>query len=59
MFDTYIISPLWAVAILVLCGTIFGSCTVALICVIRNGLKEKRDNKTQKNQKEQTNDYSR
>lgn len=43
LFDTYIISPLWAVVTLVLCGTIFGSCTVALICAIYHGLKEKRD----------------
>lgn len=54
MFDTYIISPLWAVATLVLCGTIFGSCTVALICAIRNGLKEKRDNKPQKEPEEKS-----
>lgn len=54
MFDTYIISPLWAVATLILCGTIFGSCTVALICAIYHGLKEKR-----KNHKEQTDDDSR
>lgn len=54
MLNEYIISPLWAIATLVLCGTIFGSCTVALICAIRNGLKERR-----KNQKEQTNDDSR
>lgn len=53
MLNEYIISPLWAVATLVLCGTIFGSCTVALICAIRNGLKEKRD-KLQKELKNET-----
>lgn len=52
LFDTYIISPLWAVVTLVLCGTIFGGCTVALICAIHNGLKEKRDNKPQKEPEE-------
>ena len=52
MLSEYIISPLWAVVILVLCGTIFGGCAVALICVIRNGLKEKRDNKSQKEPEE-------
>ncbi|WP_159427341.1 hypothetical protein [Massilioclostridium coli] len=54
MLNEYIISPLWAVVTLVLCGTIFGSCTVALICTIYHGLKERR-----KNQKEQIDDDSR
>lgn len=45
LFDTYVISPLWAVATLVLCGTVFGSCAVALVYEIYHGLKEKRDSK--------------
>lgn len=45
MLNEYIISPLWVVATLVLCGTVFGSCAIALVCEIYHGLKEKRDSK--------------